>query len=200
MKDAVTGALELLLVVDRYGLARPDDALSRATTLEVLMRSAQLLAVAALRSVRDSYPATNQFLFQEPEAEIVVARDALVDGGDFLRFADLLDLLSEESLPCVASRLHRGWQDRVQSCREARRVSQEAAGFSLGPEERAALLSGLAVANRVFRIPPPLDLDAKRGAAGFDALLRLIERLAPSDQASAFRDLTSKLASTASPA
>ena len=164
------------------------------------MRSAQLLAVARLMPARDRYAATNQMLFQEPEPEIVVARDALVEEGDFLRFADLLDLLSEESLPCVASRLHRGWQDRVQSCREARRISQEAVGLALGPEERAALLSGLAVANRVFRIPPPLDLDAKRGAAGFDALLRLINRLAPSNQESAFQELTSSLADTASTA
>jgi hypothetical protein len=186
-------ARELLSVVGGLHLFDHDNPLARITALELLLRVAQILAVDKLTAARERYSVTQQALMGEPEAPFAAERDALVDEADFLGCRDLLDLLSDIESPCIAPRLHRGWQDRVQSCQQARRISHEIVGFSLSSEERQPLLAALGICNRVFRAPPPLDLGDVNLESTLAPVVRLIERLAPEGESEAIRELTAKI-------
>lgn len=188
-----SAAKELLSVVAGLNALDRQSLLAKATAVELLLRTAQILAVDKLTAARDRYPVTQQALMGEPDASFAPERDALIEEADFLAYRDLLDLLSDVESPCIAPRLHRGWQDRVQSCREARRISHEVVGFSLSAEEREPLLVALGVCNRVFRAPPALDLDDIDLEATCAPVLRLIERLAPEGEREAIDGLTAKI-------
>lgn len=193
MFTSSSAARELLSVVGGLHLAVHDSGLAKATGLGLLFRAAQVLAVRQLTNARERYSVTQQALMAEPEASFAPKRDAMVDEADFLGCRDILDLLSDVESPCIAPRLHRGWQDRVQSCREARRISREIVGFSLSPEERAPLLAAWGICNRVFRAPPPLDLEDVDLSSTFAPVLRLVERLAPEGERDEFRELVAKI-------
>jgi len=167
----------LLGVLERSRAARSEWALERATGLELAYRAFHLLALGTLEKVKAQFPATNQALMAVPDAAIEVGRDALVHPADFLAPVDILDLMSEDGLPCVAPHLHRGWQDRQRSCLHARQVAAGAFGFRLGTAERSALLAGLAICNRIALVPPPVVLEPSAIRAAFDAVLPAIERL-----------------------
>ncbi len=172
-----TMAEGLLVFLERTGAGHSSSALEMATGLELAFRSFHLLALAKLEPAKSQLPATNQALMAVPEAAIEVRRDALVHRADFLAPIDVLDLMSESGLPCVAPHLHRGWQDRQRSCLHARQVAASAFGFWIGGDERDTLLAGLAIANRVALVPPPVTCDRIAIRAAFHPVLRLIERL-----------------------
>jgi len=186
-------AKALLTMLDRTGLARDTEPIARATATDIAFRAAQLLALARITTVRTAYAATNQAMLFAPAPDVLPARDAAADESDALRIIDLIDLLSDVDLPCVAPRLHRGWQDRAQSCREARRITQKATGFALDESTRNDLLASLAVCNRVLRVPPPVTLVADQAGTWLPPVLRFIDRLAPAAEGKSIRDLTSKL-------
>ncbi len=193
MVDGIRAAEDLLGLVGRFGLARDEDPLAQTTALEFCFRAAFLLAFERLRAVREEYPATQQTLMADPDPAIVGVRDALTDVSDFISGRDLIDLLSATELPCIAPRLHRGWQDRTRSCQEARRVSLGAIGFALDAEERERLLDGLGICQRVLRVPPPFDLLGSEGQAVFGPLLGWIARLAPEGERETVRGLVGKI-------
>jgi hypothetical protein len=186
-------AKALLTMLDRTGLGQDAEPIARATATDIAFRAAQLLALERIATVREEYAATNQAMIFEPEPDVVPTRDGPADEGDALRVIDIIDLLSDVDLPCVARHLHRGWQDRVQSCREARRITQKATGFALDENTRNDLLASLAVCNRVLRVPPPVTLVPGHAATWLPPVLRLIDRLAPAAEAEAFGALTCKL-------
>lgn len=179
--DTLTLAQSIMASAARFGLARseaPEDAIQ---ALFLVTRAAHLLALHKLQRARTGFPATIQALLSQPDPAIEVARDAFIEPRDFICFVDLLDLLSEESLPCAAPRLHRGWQDKKQSCRGARKNTAASVGFSLDGKERDALLKGWALQSRFFFMPPPLQLSTDQIKRSLPPLLGLARRLAPEE-------------------
>lgn len=175
--DDLSEAKELLLFVRRSQSIKSDHPLEMAIALQLMLRAAQVLALVHIHKVKDSYPVTNQSLMNQPEAEIDVKRDSRIAHSEFIGFLEILDLFSDEFLPCVAAHIHRGWQDRTQSCREARKTTCNSAGFSLSDAEREGLSLSLAISNRVFCSPPPVNLDAEQISEALDSVLAFIKRL-----------------------
>jgi hypothetical protein len=129
-------------------------------TLDLGLRAVEILIVHALRPIKGDLPATIGLLLEEPNAEVDTYRDAVTIPRT-LGFSDALDLLSDESLDCVGPSLHRGWEDRVFACRRSRKTAQEAIGVSLGADERDRLLLLSAYRNRIFRTPPPVQIQSQ---------------------------------------
>jgi hypothetical protein len=179
--DERAAAERLLAAAEQSGLACTDAPVGLVAVLELVSRAATLLVLDRIRQRAGSYPSSLQTLLSRPEPDVQVERDAALDAADFLGWRDGIDLLSQQTLPCVAPRLHRGWQDKRQSCRQARRITHDAVGFSLDAEQRDGLLRGLALRNRVFVAPPPARLSAAELRASLRVLVELTERLAPDD-------------------
>ncbi len=154
-----------------------DSLAALSESLDLGLRAAEILAVHKLRPIQAEFPATIGLLLDAPNPEVEAYRDA-VHVPPTLGFTDLLDLLSEEELECVGPGLHRGWEDRVFSCRRSRKSAQEALGFSLAAAERQRLLLLSAYRNRIFRTPPPMRLIPAEIAGAFDDLDALFGRLA----------------------
>ncbi len=182
-RDPLTMAKTILASAARSGLGRSDQPEDLMQALLLSTRAAHLLALHKIQAVRAKFPATLQALLSQPDPAIEVTRDAFTEPRDFICFDDLLDLLSAEALPCTAPRLHRGWQDKKQSCRDARKITAGAVGLSLQPDERDALLEGWALQNRFFFMPPPLQLSADQVVRCLPPVLGLIKRLAPDELA-----------------
>jgi len=176
--DLVSTAKGLLDALERSGAGRSSQPLEQAAGLALAMRALQLLCLHRLQPVRENFPATNRALMSVPEPLIEPVRDALALPADFLGAIEIIDLLSEQDLDCVAPQLHRGWQDRRRSCAQARELAAGAFGFSITGEERQKLLAALAICNRVFCIPPPVTLDPDAVSAAFAPVLMLIEKIA----------------------
>jgi hypothetical protein len=166
---------ELLRSLERTGLVGSDAPLELATALLLAGRAAQLQLLEAVQREAGGLPAPIQALLALPAPGLAPERDALADPAEALLLEDLIDLVSLEETPCIAPRLHRGWQDRRQSCREARRRCGAAVGLSLDAARRAALLEALALIKRVFQLPPPLALEAAALRRGLTALLELCQ-------------------------
>lgn len=149
---------------------------SLSEALDLGLRAVEVLAFRRLEGARDQFPAPIAALFDSPGPEIDVERDA-VESPRALGFTDVLDLLSDDELECVAPDLHRGWEDRRFSCRRSRATAREAIGFALADEERRALLTLAAYRNRIFRLPPPVRLVPSEIRSAFGALVSLVERL-----------------------
>lgn len=176
--DLVSTAKGLLSALERSGAGRSSQPLEQAAGLALALRALQLLCLLRLQPEREKFPATNRALMSVPEPEIEPERDALALPADFLGAIDIIDLLSEQDLDCVAPHLHRGWQDRRRSCAQARDLCADAFGFSITGEERQTLLAALAICNRVFCIPPPVTLEPAAVSAAFAPVLMLIEKIA----------------------
>jgi hypothetical protein len=153
-----------------------DSLAALSESLDLGLRAAEILGVHKLRPIKAEFPATIGLLLDAPSPEVEAYRDA-VNVPPTLGFTDLLDLLSEESLECVGPGLHRGWEDRVFSCRRSRKTAQEALGFNLPADQRERLLLLSAYRNRIFRTPPPIRLVSADIEAAFDDLDGLVERL-----------------------
>ncbi|MHC4605355.1 MAG: hypothetical protein ACYTAF_00275 [Planctomycetota bacterium] len=157
-------AEKLLAGADVERLKASDDAVEIARAVGAVMRAAVLLGLERLAGAADEFPASIRGLMRG-------------EAPDPFGFADLVDLLSDEGLECVSPRLHQGWQDRTQSCRTARAAGRKAAGFGIDAETREALLAGLVLHNRVFRLPPPAQLDAAGARRALSAVFGLVGRL-----------------------
>ncbi len=156
--------------------AAGNDLAPLSESLDLGLRAVEILAFQRLVPVRDQFPATIGALLASPPPTVDLRRDA-VEVPRALRFADVLDLLSEESLECVGPDLHRGWEDRRFSCRRSRASAQEAIGVTLNAEDRQALLTLAAYRNRIFRLPPPVRLVPSAIRDAFAVLVALVKRL-----------------------
>lgn len=191
--DATTVAEALLAALARTRLAPADDPVALAATLELATRVATLLVIERLAPLAASYPANVQALLAWPEPAIDSSRDSVLERSEFLGWRDAVDMLCAEPLPCVAPRLHRGWQDKTQSCRHARRVTRSAVGFAVDEAGARALLDGMAICNRVFVAPPPVRLDPARVRHAYLAVLDVVESAAPTEFAAPFHGLVERL-------
>jgi len=156
-----------------------DDAVSSLAALTLRIRAVEIQLVERLLPVASQFPATIQEHLSQPESSSVGIRDAFVDPSAPIGLMDLLEMLSADNLAPIAPRLYRGWQDRVQARRDARRISTEAVGFSLTAEERDALLMAVALRNRLMRSFPPLDVEQSQVVEAIAAVTGLHDRLDP---------------------
>ena len=162
----------------REAIARADqDVVALCEALDLGLRAAEILLVQRLQTVKDQFPATIVLQLEIPDPDIDVRRDAVSDPKT-MQFAELLDLLSVESLECVGPRLHRGWEDRRFSCRRSRVTAQQALGITLDAAARDDLLLLSAHRNRLFRYPPPVRIHPAAVRDAFPSLHRLMERFA----------------------
>ncbi len=186
-------AKSLLESLDAKRIANTDDPVEVGRAVGVLIRAAHLLGVEALQTVAHAFPASIQGLLIQPEANIDVDRDAFIGDEDFIDFVDLIDILCEEQSECVAPQLHRGWQDKTQSCRQVRSIACKAVGYSIGERLRESLLHAVSIQNRLMRVPAPVQLSTGKTRDALASLLDLIEHLVPPEIADEFKPLLKSL-------
>ncbi|MHC5063128.1 MAG: hypothetical protein ACYTG5_04035 [Planctomycetota bacterium] len=154
----------------------PHSLVALCESLDLGLHAAEIEAIHRLQPIRRALPGTIALQLEEPVPEVDVHRDAeLVSKA--LNITEILDLLSEDSLPCVAPKLHRGWEDRRRSCSRSREKARDALGFGLSDPEREKLLLLSAYRNRIFRCPPPIRVVTRDVLDAFPALVQLIEKL-----------------------
>ncbi len=180
--NSTTNAIAISIQDAAEGLARLSraedaDPLARTVALDAGMRAAALAVAARVAPRLAEYPRTIQEHFAGSPAELVSTQDALVDPAAGLTFLDVIELLSDAALSCIAPRLYRGWQDRVQARRDARRITTEATGVVLDAGQRDALLAALALRNRVYALMPPLEVDSTLLDEADRAVGELLHRL-----------------------
>ena len=171
------GSLAAELDAGIAALTSMESTVPRAAALALAIRAVELQVVDRVWSELRSYPATIQEHFTTADNPEVSVKDAFADPGKALGFLDVLELCSDQALSCVAPRLYRGWQDRNQARRDARRRTTDAVGFSLTAEERDALLQALAIRHRLMSVVPPVDLDAGQIDEALGAVRALLARL-----------------------
>ncbi len=193
--DSKVVAETLLASLAEAKLAASGSDLDVAQAIAVAIRAAHVLGVEQLGAISESFPASIRALLTVPEPTIDVSRDAALEVQDSCAFIDLFDLLCDEDLPCLAPRLHRGWQDKTQSCRDARRLTASVVGFSIDGEFRHSLLGAVAITNRVFMVAPPVRLDHAQSRRSLAAVLRLIDLLSESDEGGGSKRLVAQLRS-----
>lgn len=150
---------------------------SRLSALVLAARTVELKLTARLTPVLDQFPHTIQEHFDRPAEPAVSVQDAFVDPSAPIGLLDLLELASDQGLSCVAPRLYRGWQDRNQARRDARRITAEAVGFALTADERDRLLMAVAIRNRAFLTPLPVEVDEGQVDEALGAVRGLLEKL-----------------------
>ncbi len=144
--------------------------------LDLGVRTAEILAIERLQTVKHEFPGTIALQLETPVPEVEPLRDA-VAAPKAIEFTEILDLLSEGTLECVGPRLHRGWEDRRFSCIRSRATAQKATGVTLSQDARDKLLLLAAYRNRIFRYPPPIRIAPAEILGAFDALRSLVESL-----------------------
>jgi len=156
--------------------AAPDDLTALCESLDLGLRTAEILAIRRLQPIKDQFPATIGVLLESPSPEVDTYRDA-ISVPHTLQFTDIVDLLSAEQLECVSPGMHRGWEDRRFSCRRSRVTAQETLGVTLEAADRDQLLLLSAYRNRIFRYPPPIRVSKGEILDAFDSLERLVDEL-----------------------
>jgi hypothetical protein len=155
-----------------------EDLVSLFQAVELGCRAVEVLAAHRLQGVKDRFPATIGLLLETPVPEVDPQRDS-IPGHSSLDFTEVLDLVSEETLSCVAPGMHRGWEDRRFACRRSRVTARDALGVSLDAAARANLLTLAAYRNRLFRHPPPVRVVTGEITRGFADLEALVGGLLP---------------------
>jgi hypothetical protein len=157
-------------------LSAESSVVALCEALDLGIRAAEILAIELLRERSAGFPATIVQRLDAPDAEVDPYRDAMALPRS-IQFTEVLDLLSDSDLRCVGPRLHRGWEDRRFSCARARATTLEALGFNIDADWRHDLLVLSAYRNRLFRCPPPVQLEPAEIVRAFPALRRLVEGL-----------------------
>ena len=165
------------LATHAEALAGQESVTARLSALVLAVRTVELKMIQRLAPVLDQFPVTIQEHFARPTEPSVSVQDAFVDPSATIGLLDLLEMASDQPLSCVTPRLYRGWQDRVQARRDARRITAEAIGFSLAADERDALMMAVAIRNRILLTPPPLEVDEAQVLEALTAVRVLFEKL-----------------------
>ena len=159
------------------------DALPRAgesigflsETVDLSVRVLEILVGQCLEPVRGEFPATIASLLEPPPPEVDPNRD-FVHQPKSLRFVDVLDLLSAMDLTCISPHLHHGWEDPRASCRRSRTRTIKVTGFSVEEKDREDLMLIGAYRNRIFLLPPPVQIVPQEVLDAFPTLVELVER------------------------
>lgn len=150
---------------------------SLCEALDLGLRAVEILALLRLQPVRSRFPATVGMLLESPDPEVSPRRDAIAPPPS-LDFVQVLDMLSADDLDCVARKMHRGWEDRRRACGRARALARETLGVTLDAAARDKLLLLAAYRNRLFRVPPPVVVEAGKIRGAFPELEKLYGALA----------------------
>lgn len=153
-----------------------EDLVALCEALDLGLRAVEILVIDKLSPIKEQFPATIAIQLGRPDPEVDPVEDA-VTVPKSLQFTEILDLLSDEGLECVAPGLHRGWEDRRFSCKRSRATAQEALEVTLSEEERRDLLLLSSYRNRIFRAPPPVRVVPSEILAAFGSLDGLLARL-----------------------
>jgi len=96
-------------------LAKPidQDTLAWKGPVSWTWHAVGLLAYSRLQPARQTFDAWIQDFLQEGSLDLDIERDARWEERDRLSFLELLDLLSEVSLPSLKPEFYQGWQDRT---------------------------------------------------------------------------------------
>ena len=191
--DNLTIAAHLLQRLKQSEMAASNDPSDLAEALIVTIRVAHLLGHVHLQKGEQAMPSSVQSLMELPPPEIDTERDAFAVPDDYLSFVDILDLMSEENMDCVAPHLHRGWQDKKESCRNARRAARATIGFSIGFRFRDELLAAAAIYNRISLVPATVALESAAVRGAFESVLRFVEALVPVENKEAFSPIIETL-------
>ncbi len=141
-------------IIESSNWTSGDDPVELSMAISLAMRATGLLALHRLENIAGEFPATIQTLLAGP-----TITEASVDSSEVLGFVDLVDLLSDKDLSCVAPNLHRGWQDKTQSCQNARTLVRRELNFSIDENMRGRLLHAAQANQRLFLLPDPAQLD-----------------------------------------
>lgn len=139
--------------------------------------AAALLAYIRLRPGKELFDAWMQDYLQEGTPIIDVERDARWEERQRLSLLELLDIISEESLPSLKPEFYQGWQDRMSRCRWVRGQAQRLIGGSINAKWRDDLLLLLAAYHRLIRLPAAVEIDFDGLYQKAPALLNLCEML-----------------------
>ena len=153
-----------------------EDLVALCEALDFGLRAAEDMGIRLLQPVRNKFPSTIALQLELPVAEVEVFRDA-IGAARSLVFTELLDLLSDESLDCVAPALHRGWENHAFACRRSRETAQAAIGMTLDASPRQSLLLLSAYRNRIFHYSPPIRIVTGEILRAWSDLVRLMEHL-----------------------
>lgn len=156
--------------------AAAGDFVALSEALDLGLRAVEILVTHRLQPVKDRFPATIGIQLDTPSPKVDPSRDALTVPNS-LPFIAILDLLSSEDLECVSPGLHRGWEDRRFSCHRSRVTAGNTLEVTLDEADRNDLLLLAAYRNRIFRAPPPVQVNTGEILEAIPALNRLVERL-----------------------
>ncbi len=154
----------------------PKGIIHLCEAIDLGTRVVEILTVQRLESVRDKFPATIASLLKAPPPEVEADRDFL-HAPKWLRYIDVLDLLSGKQLSCISPQLHHGWEDKHSACHRVRAYTAEVTGISLGEKSRDDLILIGAYRNRIFRLPPPVRIIPNEVMGAYLTLINVVERL-----------------------
>ena len=185
MNIAVTPLKNALDSLDRLSRAleamRDDDPMAIKSALCWGWHAVALLAYVRMQPRRSLFDAWLQDYLNEGEPGLDVERDARWEERERLSLLELLDLLSEESLPILKPEFYQGWQDRTSRCHGLRRQMSGIVGGGIGEDQRRRLLLLLAAYHRLLRLPAGVELDTGAIRQAFPALLDLVDLLLDPD-------------------
>jgi hypothetical protein len=144
--------------------------------IDLGVRVIEIGVVSRLQPIRNQFPATIAALLESPPPDVDPMRD-FVHPPHSLSYLDVVDMLSEDTLACISHSLHRGWEDRRESCRRSRERTRNVIGFSLSEDERKPLMLIGAYRNRLFALPPPVRIVPSEVIGAFPSLAVLADRL-----------------------
>ena len=178
--DVLKMVAELLVDLKRRALGDDPTPQALGQAIGTAVRSFTLLAAHTLRPVSKEFPSSIQYLLTLPDPPLDPSVDAFLDPHDFITFIGVVDLLLVKEHACVAPHLHLGWQDKTQSCRQARETTTKRTGIKVGQEQAPSLLFAASIHNRTCCVPGPVTFDRSQAIRALLDLTRLLESLAQS--------------------
>jgi|GEM_PF-1333621 len=144
-----------------------------------------LLAYLRLQPGREAFDFWMQDYLQEGSPAVEADRDARWEERQRLSLLELLDILSESSLPSLKPEFYQGWQDRMSRCRWVRQQTYRLIGGAIDSAWRDSLLFLLAAYHRLIRLPAAVEIDYTRLMREIPALFNLCELLIEKDSPTA---------------
>ncbi len=144
-----------------------------------------LLAYLRLQPGRDAFDFWMQDYLHEGAPAVETERDSRWEERQRLSLLELLDILSEVSLPSLKPEFYQGWQDRTSRCRWVRQQTYRLIGGSIDAAWRESLLYLLAAYHRLIRLPAAVEMDYGLLLKEIPALLNLCEMLIEKNSANA---------------
>jgi len=162
-----------------------EDPLALKAALEWGWHAVALLAYVRLRPHREEFDAWIREYLEVGDPVLDVERDARWESRQRLSSLELLDLMSEPSLPMLKPEFYQGWQERSSRCRVLRQRVAGIIGASITAAQQERLLTLLAAYHRLVRLPADVTFQPEQVQDALPALTHLLRMLVePSQQGS----------------